>query len=86
MRLYWWLDKNLKQLLKKAIFSNWYQNLDYKFIREHEDKHIIDLSCSEKTLGLFKKYFHSKPLMLDSPWSIPVHFTCNPLPLNVCSL
>ena len=31
-----------------------------------DDQHIIDLSCSGKTLGSFKKYVHSKLLVFDS--------------------
>ena len=33
--IYWLLDKNLKQFLRKASVSNWYQNLDYKLIWDH---------------------------------------------------
>ena len=44
-----------------------------------EYKHI-DLSCSKKTLGSFKKCIRSKLLIFDPPllWLIPVHFTCKP--------
>ena len=40
----------------------------------------MDLCCSKKTLGSFKKYVRSKPLIFDHPpLSIPVHSKCNPL-------
>ena len=69
--------------------SNWYQNLDFKLIRKHVRLNINIswiLVAAKKTLGSFKKYVHSKPLIFDPPLSIPVHFTYNSLPPQLLAL
>ena len=74
------LNKNSKSLLRKAIVSNWYQNLNYNLIRK-----CVRL----KTLGSLKKYVHSNFLTFDllrpcsSLFTLHVFFS---LPFNICFL
>ena len=78
------LIKIQNNFLRKAIESNWYQNLDYKLIRECV-KLKINISyilVEAKRLWDHSKSFHLKLLIFDPLLHlfIPVHFTCAPSP------
>ena len=57
---------------------NWYNNLNYKLVRNALDGRLTDLSCSKKTFASLKKHAHLKLRIFDPPphFLISVYFTC----------
>ena len=64
---YWFLDKNLKRFLRKFTVSNWYQNLDYKLIRDYIRLKInitifLHRHINDNNKNIYKSSSHKKKL------------------------